>query len=140
MIESAADRYRQFLETLSPESLALLGEVAAPEIHFTDPFNDVHGIDKFRTILADMFAKVPDVSFTVQAMYIHRETAMMHWTFTATLFGKPWIIDGVSRVTFDTQGLVTEHIDYWDASTYFYMRLPVIGGLLRLIKRQASAT
>ena len=31
-------------------------------------------------------------------------------------------------------------IDYWDASEQFYMKLPIIGGLLRLIRKQAASS
>ena len=60
--------------------------------------------------------------------------------FTGSLKNKTFKLTGVSRVVFDQQGLVSEHIDYWDASEQFYMKLPIIGGLLRLIRKQAASS
>ena len=38
------ERVVRFYETLSPESLARIGEVYAAEARFKDPFNDVVGL------------------------------------------------------------------------------------------------
>jgi len=45
---------------------------------------------------------------------------------------------GLSRVVFNDRGLVSEHVDYWDASEQFYMKLPVIGSILRFIRNKAA--
>jgi hypothetical protein len=41
-------------------------------------------------------------------------------------------------VVFNDRGLVSEHVDYWDASEQFYMKLPVIGSILRFIRNKAA--
>ncbi len=50
------------------------------------------------------------------------------------------VIEGVSRIEFSAEGLVTEHIDYWDPVEYIYQKLPVIGSLFRWLKLRLSAT
>ena len=40
----------------------------------------------------------------------------------------------MSEIRSDREGRVIEHVDHWDASEQFYAWLPVIGGLIRLIR------
>ena len=44
-------------------------------------------------------------------------------------------INGSSHVKFDDQGLVTFHRDYWDAAEELYEKLPVIGFVMKQLKK-----
>ena len=41
-------------------------------------------------------------------------------------------------LVFNEQGLVTMHRDYWDAAEELYEKLPLLGGLMRWLKRRAN--
>jgi steroid Delta-isomerase len=45
----------------------------------------------------------------------------------------------MSELTFDSDGKVARHIDYWDAGKHFYEKLPLLGALLRAIRRRVAA-
>jgi len=45
---------------------------------------------------------------------------------------------GMSELTFTADGKVARHIDHWDASKAFYEKLPLVGALLRAIRRRVS--
>jgi len=133
--------YVAFYETLSPQSLANMETVVAPDVHFRDPFNDVRGLDAYRRILTKMFEDVPDIKFTVGYHAVADNTGILRWRCTGTvkiMGNKPWIVEGMSELRFAPDGRVREHIDYWDAAGQFYERLPVIGGILRLIRRRVA--
>ena len=49
-------------------------------------------------------------------------------------------IRGATLVRFDTQGRVTLHRDYWDAAEELYEKLPLLGTLMRWLRKAASAT
>lgn len=136
---NAADAYIRFYETLSPATLPQLETVVTADIRFKDPFNDVRGIAAYRTVLAKMFDSVPDVRFKVLRHGPVNDVYVLRWTCDGTIkaMGKqPWHVDGMSELRFGADGKVSEHIDYWDAAQQFYERLPVIGGVLRFIRRR----
>ena len=135
----AAERYIRFWETLSPESLSQLPEIAAPDIHFSDPFNDVSGLAGFRAVFEDMFQRVTEPRFRVTAHAINGDLCFLRWVFTFQSGGRAWRIEGVSEVRFDPSGLAIEHIDHWDAAAQLYERLPVLGAVLRRLRRRLSA-
>ena len=45
---------------------------------------------------------------------------------------------GASHLVFDAQGLVVLHRDYWDAAEELYEKLPLVGSLMRWLKRRAN--
>jgi hypothetical protein len=40
-------------------------------------------------------------------------------------------------MTFNKELLITEHRDYWDAAEELYEKIPVLGGLMRWLKKKA---
>jgi hypothetical protein len=47
-------------------------------------------------------------------------------------------VRGASHVVFNEQGLVTLHRDYWDAAEELYEKLPLVGGVMRWLKKRAN--
>lgn len=139
--QQRCQRYCQVFSNLSPETIGDLQDLVTEQVHFRDPFNDVRGFNKMRRVLEDMFENTENPAFNVLEQSVFADHAWLRWQFTARV---PVIgllsVEGASRLEFDHyNGLVTEHIDYWDSAPV-YLRLPFIGALLRQIKRRMSAS
>lgn len=139
-VKSAARRWADFFENLTPETLNDLRSLCVPDVRFKDPFNDHTGIEPVTQVFVSMFETTDEPKFTVQRIAIDEATAFLSWTFTFRRKGtmSTWKIDGVSEVSFDDAGLVVSHLDHWDASQQFYARLPVVGWLIRYIARRVG--
>ena len=135
-----ADAYIRFYETLSPATLPDLARVATVDVHFRDPFNDLRGVDEYQRVLGELLESVPDVKFTVGHQAVDDDTCFIRWRMIGTLRGAPWIVEGMSALRFAADGRVREHVDYWDAAAQFYERLPLIGGVLRFIRRRVGSS
>lgn len=137
-IEWQARDYAAFFETLTPTSLPDLAKLCTSDVRFRDPFNDVAGIEAFQGILAGMFRNLENPRFTVDDWALSGRTAYLRWTFTCRppRARAPWTIVGMSEVHFDEAGMVTAHIDHWDAGEQVYARLPLVGALIRAIRRR----
>ncbi len=48
-------------------------------------------------------------------------------------------VRGASLLVLDGPGLVTLHRDYWDAAEELYEKLPVVGALMRWLRRRANS-
>lgn len=136
----AIDAYVAFFEDLSPDSLDRLNSLCVPEVHFRDPFNDVRGAGRYRAVLAKMFDDVAEPRFEITDRAYSGPVCYLRWTFT---FRNPAAengrqrIEGMSEVHLSADGKVTAHIDHWDAAE-IYARVPVLGALLRMVKRRLS--
>jgi len=139
-----AAAYARFFDTLGPASKGELRRLAHPEMRFVDPFNDVRGIDRVCAVFDHMFETTKEPRFVTQPPLVAGDTAFIKWRFTCTIdhrfYTKPMTIDGVTEVSFDATGLVIAHIDYWDAASQLYEKLPLLGSLLRLIRRRLAVT
>ena len=137
------DQLVEFFESVSPETVSRIGDLYAADARFKDPFNDVQGVPAIERIFSHMFAQVDWPRFVVNERIVQYDSAMLAWTFE---FGvrvgmtvRPQVIHGVTHFKFDAQGKVSLHRDYWDTGEELYMKLPVLGWLLRALQRRLAA-
>jgi steroid delta-isomerase len=138
-IAARAAEYGRFHETLTPESLGDLDRLCAPDVRFTDPFNDLTGIAALRGIYEHMYAVLDGPAFVIDDIAVSGKTAYFKWTFTARTKGRSGMavrLVGMTEAHFDMAGRVVAHLDHWDAASQLYSRLPVIGGLFRWLGRR----
>lgn len=123
-------------ETLAPDDLDRLVARYAENCRFKDPFNEVQGRAAVRLIFEHMFRTVRGPRFRVREAFAAGDQAFLAWDFHAG----DVVIRGASHLRFDAAGLVAEHRDYWDAAEELYEKLPVLGALMRWLKRRLKAT
>jgi steroid delta-isomerase len=138
-----------FFEGLKPSDLARLDQVYAEHCRFKDPFNEVVGLIPIRAIFAHMFTALEEPHFVVLDRIAQGDQAFLSWDFRFRFKGQvkgqtksdtAWpCIKGATHVRLNAQGLVTEHRDYWDAAEELYEKLPVLGPLMRWLKRRVMA-
>jgi hypothetical protein len=141
MTETDLKRYADYFEQLNADNLSQLVTVMSEDVHFVDPFNDVHGLEAVERIFRHMFTSLQDAKFRVTHAAVtggSEPIGLIRWELSSLLNGKPYNIIGMSEVGFAADGRVNSHIDHWDAGQQFYERLPVIGWLLRTIRARLS--
>lgn len=141
--ESAVAGVVTFFETLTLASLNSLGAVYAPQARFKDPFNDVQGVPAIQAIFEHMFETLQQPHFVVTGQVQQGAQCFLTWEFRFSFKnfrqGSPQTIFGASHLVFSSDGLVTLHRDYWDAAEELYEKLPVVGGLMRWLKKRANS-
>ena len=132
------DHYITLLENLSPANLEQLRELVDNDIRFSDPFNEVAGVDAYLQLLRDMFQRLEDVRFTIRESVKQDRIAYLYWTFSASskITGKLHF-QGTSRLLFAEDGRVVCHQDFWDSAA-IYQQLPIIGILVRWLRKRAA--
>jgi len=137
-VDAEGPDYCAFLRRISAENLDEMARHIAPNVHFKDPFNDVNSLAHMQAIYADMFEQVSDFTFDIHEQLSAGPVTVITWTLGGSVMGKSWAVDGASRLIFNEAGLLTEHVDFWDAAGGLYERFPVIGWLLGVIRRKLS--
>ncbi len=138
----ALERLVLAFEGLSPDNLPALVALYAADARFKDPFNAVQGQAAIEAIFRHMFVALHEPRFVVTERVQQGRQVFLTWDFhfrfrrfdTVTL----QTVRGASHLVLDEQGLVTLHRDYWDAAEELYEKLPVVGGLMRWLKRRAN--
>lgn len=128
-------------EGLAPATLAELVSVYTEDARFIDPFNDIRGHDALRLVFEHMFATLEAPRFQIVGALGDVEQAFLTWNFTFRRRGhdQTLTIHGASHLRFDAEGRVTLHRDYWDAARQVYERVPLLGAVLRWLRRRLAA-
>lgn len=128
-------------ETLVPDDLPGLRGVYADDARFKDPFNQVQGVAAIAGIFGHMFAKLDHPRFQVIGIVADGDEVVLTWDFSFRTRGAgaaALCIHGASHVQFNGAGQVQSHRDYWDVAEELYEKLPVLGALMRWLKRRAA--
>jgi ketosteroid isomerase-like protein len=132
-----------FFEMLTPQSLAGLADIYAADAQFKDPFNDVQGLDAIRHVFEHMFVALHQPRFVITRQVTQGGDCFITWDFYFYLGnyrrGVEQKIAGASHLVFDPEGRVQVHRDYWDAAEELYEKLPLVGSLMRWLKRRANS-
>ncbi|MBX3608432.1 MAG: nuclear transport factor 2 family protein [Hydrogenophaga sp.] len=138
---AAAQRVVAFYEALTPHALDRLDEIYAPHARFKDPFNEVQGLAAIRTVFEHMYASLEQPRFEVTRCLVDGDQCTLVWAFrfrfkrfdTTT----EQCVRGASHLVMGEDGRISDHRDYWDAAEELYEKLPLLGGLMRWLKRRA---
>ncbi|EGK73490.1 hypothetical protein METUNv1_00117 [Methyloversatilis universalis FAM5] len=137
--QAALDRLIEAYTSLEPARVPDLAALYADDARFRDPFNDVRGRAAVARIFSHMYSQVDAPRFEVTSSQCVADTAWLEWVMHFEMRGRPQAIVGATRLLFDAQGRVTDHRDYWDAAQELYEKLPLIGSVLRAIRRRLAA-
>ncbi len=133
----------RFYHELTPDTVSRFGEFYTPDAWFKDPFNEVRGLPAIERIFRHMFEQVGEPRFVVTETVADANGAMLVWELSYRLRllgrGETQIMRGVSHLKFAPDGKVAYHRDYWDTGEELYMKMPIMGGLWRGLRRMLSA-
>jgi steroid Delta-isomerase len=136
----ALDGVVRYFESITAERVEELRQLYTADAYFRDPFNEVRGIDDIVAIFHAMYGPLIDPRFKVHESIIESQRAFITWDFTFRIRRfRPKVmqtIAGSSLLRFNTEGRVEFHRDYWDAAGELYSKLPIVGGLMRMLARQ----
>ncbi|GAA4426047.1 nuclear transport factor 2 family protein [Acidovorax lacteus] len=138
----AVERIVGFFEHLSAADLVRIGELYSADARFKDPFNEVRGIPAIQGIFRHMFTALEQPRFVVTGRVVQGDQCFLTWDFLFAFRsyhrGVTQTVRGASHLVLDADGRITLHRDYWDAAEELYEKLPVVGGLMRWLKRRAN--
>lgn len=132
-------RIVQWFENLTVQTLSSIDCIYAAQAHFKDPFNDVVGAGYIRAIYSHMFENLTDPAFEITQTIEQGQRAFVAWRFTFQWRGKAFDIPGCTQMTLNQQGLIVEHVDYWDVAQGIYEHLPLLGAVLRKLRQRMVA-
>lgn len=126
-------------QTLSPASLARLPEFYTEDAWFKDPFQEFASRARLRRVYEHMFDTLQEPRFEVTGTVQEGQQAFLIWNMHFRSGGRALTLHGSTHLSFAADGRVSRHRDYWDAAEELYEKLPVLGWLLRKLKKKLQA-
>ena len=142
-MNTAVDNIVQAFETLTPAGVDALDASYAPDARFKDPFNEVQGLTEIQRIFQHMYANLENPHFIITTRIVEGRQCFLTWEFRFGFrrfkHGQEQCILGGSHLVLNTVGQITLHRDYWDAAEELYEKLPVVGSVMRWLKRRSNS-
>ena len=138
--DASLARLVAFFETIAPDTVNQLASVYTDDVYFKDPFNEVRGLAEVSRIFAHMFRQVDGPRFVVTGSMLQGDQAFLTWDFLFRMkrfSDEVQCIRGATHLKFAADGRANFHRDYWDAAEELYEKLPLLGSMMRGLKRLA---
>jgi hypothetical protein len=139
----ALERFRRFFSDMTPARV----EAEAPTVYAEDAIlHDTlvthRGLGAIMPYLRKTAERASGVRVTVDQVLREGPDFYLRWTMDITWSafqkGRTTRSVGMSQLRFDPRGRVVLHHDFWDAGSAFFAHLPVVGPLIRWIKRRVA--
>lgn len=103
----------------------------AEDVHFQDPTQERQGIAAYLAAQEGLVRRCDDVYLTPAEIAIDGDVAFVEWEMGLKIKGIEFIYPGVSRLHFNSEGLIVEHRDYFDFVGPTFAPVPLLGGFVR---------
>jgi len=134
------DRFKNMFNQLDKNHLELLEQIYTPDVKFRDPVHTLNGLPALRDYYSRLYEGVLSCQFTFEAEVIESQQGMLAWVmrFQHRRFraGETLELSGISQLQFLDDGRVHNHRDYFDMGEFIYERAPILGSVIRAIKKR----
>jgi hypothetical protein len=142
-LEPALETFFNTYQRLNRNNLELLGEIYSDDVRFSDPAHSLNGLSALREYFAELYANVEQITFDFSSPRISNDQVFVQWVMRLRHprlnRGSEIQVPGISCLHFTENGLVDEHRDYFDLGILLYEQLPLLGPLVRAVKRRFAA-
>ncbi|MGB0521659.1 MAG: nuclear transport factor 2 family protein, partial [Flammeovirgaceae bacterium] len=107
-------------------------------IIFQDPIHRIESLELLVAYFKKLNQNLASGNFQFTSMRVTKNIAYLEWMMNVELRkpNKKISASGISVVTFEDK--ITHHRDYFDAGELFYENIPLVGGLIRFLKKKIA--
>lgn len=139
----ALEHFFNTYQRLNRDNLDLLGEIYSDDICFSDPAHSLNGLSALRDYFAQLYANVEHISFDFAEPHAGGDQVYVQWVMRLRHprlnRGAEVAVPGISCLHVAADGRVDEHRDYFDLGVLLYEQLPLLGPLVRAVKKRFAA-
>lgn len=135
------NKLEHFYKTLQPDALHCLADIYDKQVRFVDPVGQHQGLEQVQHYFANLLRSCQTCRFDLHTQHLCGDIAYIHWTMYyahprlkgATLLS----IEGISEIHLGPQRIVYQR-DYYDLGAMLYEHLPLLGPLVKWLKRRLA--
>lgn len=135
------ERFVELFNQLGAGNLQLLDELYGADALFVDPLHRLEGLVAIKDYFATLYQRVEECRFELLDHTGRPGDEVLSWRMTLRHprlgGGKPVVVEGCSWLKYDQQ--IRYHRDFFDVGAMLYEQLPLVGSVVRAIKRQVAA-
>lgn len=124
------------------KNLEILNLFYDNSVEFQDPAVQLKNLTQLKKYYTAVYKNVKSIHFKFHEIKAQENSYFAAWTMTLSAkglnYGKKFAVDGLSVIEFNKKGLVKFHRDYVDLGAMVYERLPLVGKLVQIVKKQLA--
>lgn len=128
-----------FYSKLNKHNLHTLQDIYHTNIVFEDAAHRIEGFRSLAEYFDSLYSNVERCDFTIHEQHQSRDDAFLTWTMhlqhPRLAGGKLVEVSGMSHLKFQDSKVIY-HRDYFDLGEMLYEQLPLLGSVIRTIKRR----
>jgi hypothetical protein len=131
--------FQRAFHELRPGARFPYAELYAPDVVFEDPLHRAEGLDAVRAHFERLNANLRVCRFEYEPAFHDGPDAVLPWTMSLELRRGPRraiVVPGVTLLRFSDR--ITRQRDHFDAGALVYEHVPVLGALIRFVKRRVG--
>ena len=137
----AIERFESLLSDFkAPDFRARIRDVYAEDVFFNDTLKTVRGVDRVEEYLVASAEAIDHGTVEFSDLVAEDGNYYFRWVmklrFKRLARGEEKRSIGMTHVRFDSAGKVVLHQDFWDSTGGLFEHVPVIGWLLRRVKKR----
>ncbi len=133
------ERFVTYFENLKGDRIPDLSEIYDQNIIFQDPIHRIESLGALSNYFNKLNQNLKSGGFQFTSTRVMEKTAYLEWVMRIELLkpNKKVSAYGISILTFEDR--ITQQRDYFDAGELFYENVPLIGGIIRFLKRKIAS-
>lgn len=134
------ESFLRVYEKLDAENLYLLDNIYSADVSFIDPAHKIEGLVALKEYFSELYQNVSSINFSFSHHQQQENDAYIQWQMTLRHprlnRNQEIIVPGISYLHYDQAGKVSLHRDYFDLGTMLYEQLPLLGSIIKTVKRR----
>lgn len=140
----ALRRFGEFFSDMTEQRVENeVEEVYAADAYLYDTLATHHGIDEIKPYFLATARRAKGVKVEILGLTREGPDHTVKWlmdiTWSAFVKGQTTRSYGMSNLRFNAAGQVILHYDFWDSAHAFYIYIPIVGPLIRFIRKKAGS-
>lgn len=123
------------------ELVISLGDLYADKIHFIDPVGQKRGLNELQHYFSQLTQNTLNYQFNIHSSNLVDDKAFIVWKMQyqhkKLNNGQIITVEGLSELHF-ADGKIIYHRDYFDLGSMIYEQLPLLGRLIKLVKKRLA--
>lgn len=138
MNTTTLDLFKDYFSQMRFEHQQNLDDIYADHIVFQDPIHEIRGIQNLKAYFAKLNDNLIEGSFQFTEESVVNNKAYLCWEMNVQLKRpkKSITASGISVLTLEEK--IIHQRDYFDAGEMFYENVPLLGGIIRSLKKKIS--
>ncbi|MBT8333626.1 MAG: nuclear transport factor 2 family protein [Desulfobacterales bacterium] len=134
------DSFLEVYEKLDAENLHLLDHLYSDDISFIDPAHKIEGLAALKKYFFELYQNVSSINFSFYHHQQQDNNAYIQWQMNLRHprlnRNQEIIVPGISYLHYNQLGKVSLHRDYFDLGAMLYEQLPLLGSIIKAVKRR----